>query len=116
MNAQKSNKKSDNLYDNIDNLKSVIPNYSRFLNDVLQGSPAKSDIIASAREKGFTSMPKAIEQYLADVEDPAELSRIKELLGVDMPDNALRLYAMAQRLTPERWYNSMEGPGCSQNA
>lgn len=92
--------KANTLFNNADNLKSVIPKYSGFLNDVLQGSPAKSDIIANAREKGFTSMPKAIEEYLANVEDPAELSRIKELLGVEMPDNALR-YMLWRNANPD---------------
>jgi hypothetical protein len=38
----------------------------------------------------ITSLDKAIENYLANVEDKNELQRIKDILGVDMPDNALQ--------------------------
>ena len=83
-------KKADDLFDNIDNLKSVIKDYSKFLGDVFDGAQDKSGILAEAKEKGFDKLGEVIEEYLSNVEDPTELNRIKELLGVDMPDNALR--------------------------
>ena len=80
--------KADTLMDNADNLKKVIK-YPKFLSDVLNG-PAKEKLLSEAREKGYTNLDKVIENYLSEVEDPEELKRIKELLGTEMPDNALR--------------------------
>lgn len=80
--------KADTLMDNADNLKKVIK-YPKFLSDVLNG-PAKEKLLSEAREKGYTNLDKVIENYLSEVEDPEELKRIKELLGAEMPDNALR--------------------------
>lgn len=81
-------KRADTLMDNADNLKKVV-NYPKFLTDVLNG-PAKEKLLSEAREKGYTNLNKVIENYLAEVEDPEELKRIKELLGAEIPDNALR--------------------------
>lgn len=80
--------KADTLMDNADNLKKVIK-YPKFLSDVLNG-PTKEKLLSEAREKGYTNLDKVIENYLSEVEDPEELKRIKELLGTEMPDNALR--------------------------
>lgn len=93
-------KRADELFDNIDNLKSVVKDYGGFLGKVFEGAPNRGDMLAYARENGFDKLGEGIEQYLADVEDPAELSRIKELLGVDMPDNALR-YMLWRNANPD---------------
>ena len=69
-------KKADDLFDNIDNLKSVIKDYSKFLGDVFDGAQDKSGILAEAKEKGFDKLGEVIEEYLSNVEDPTELYRV----------------------------------------
>jgi hypothetical protein len=77
---------ADNLYNNIDNIGNVI-DYDKFLSDVLEGMPNKNEFLSNVE---ITSLDKAIENYLANVEDKNELQRIKDILGVDMPDIALQ--------------------------
>lgn len=91
-------KEADRLYENIDDLKSVVKNYSKFLGDVFNG-PGKDRILDETRKIGFDKLGTAIENYLANVEDPSELGRIKQLLGVDMPDNALQ-YMLWRNVNP----------------
>lgn len=90
---------ADKLFDNIDNLKSVI-DYTDFLRKVYEGAPDRGVIISEVRKLGFDKLERAIENYLANVEDPDELERIKQLLGVDMPDNALR-YMLWRNVNPD---------------
>ncbi|MDD3230277.1 MAG: JAB domain-containing protein [Oscillospiraceae bacterium] len=87
------------LFDNADNLKSVIPNYPKFLGDVFNG-PGKESILAEAKNIGVDKLGKAIENYLSQVDTPEELQRIKGLLGVEMPDNALR-YLLWRNVNPD---------------
>lgn len=72
----------------------------------MQNSPKKQEIFRDARERGWNNLDKAIESYMASVEDADELGRIRELLGVEVPDNALR-YLLWRNANPNdgspRW-------------
>ena len=90
---------AENLYDNIDNLKSVIKDYNGFLGKVFEGAHDKASILAESRNTGFHKLGNAIENYLANLEDKSELNRVKELLGVDMPEQRFKIYGAM--LTPK---------------
>ncbi|WP_332457544.1 LPD38 domain-containing protein [Petrimonas sp.] len=98
--------KLNTLFDNSDNLSKVVPNYPDFLNRVLQNSPKKQEIFRDARERGWNNLDKAIESYMASVEDADELGRIRDMLEVEVPDNALR-YLLWRNANPNdgspRW-------------
>lgn len=77
------------IIDSEGNLGKVVPDYNGFLNNVFQGAKDKQAIYADARSKGM-DLKGAIEKYLSEINDPEELSRVRELLGIDVPDNVLR--------------------------
>ena len=81
---------ADNLMDNADNFKDNVKDYNAFLNNALNNAADKQALIDKARSEGLSSLPKVIEQYLAEIDNPAELEAIKNELRVDMPDEAMR--------------------------
>ena len=81
---------ADNLMDNADNFKDNVKDYNAFLNNALNNTTNKQALIDKARSEGLSSLPKVIEQYLAEIDNPAELEAIKNELRVDMPDEAMR--------------------------
>ena len=83
-------RRADNLMDNADNFKDNVKDYNAFLNKALNNAADKQALIDKSRSEGLSSLPKVIEQYLAEIDNPAELEAIKNELRVDMPDEAMR--------------------------
>ena len=67
-------------------LKSIIPDYTKFLSDVLKDCPKRNDIEKQASELGW-DLQKAIEDYLASFAEKGtskeEFNRIVKLLGLE---------------------------------
>ena len=94
---KESRQRADELMDNADDLRKIIPDYSGFLNKVFQQGFTKEQRKSVAEAKG--DWYKAIERELATIEDAEKLEYIAHLLDADLTIGQVK-YLFRRNLDP----------------
>ncbi len=94
---KKARQRADELMDNADDLRKVIPDYNGFLNKVFQQGFTKEQRKSVAEAKG--DWYKAIERELATIEDAEKLEYIAHLLDADLTIGQVK-YLFRRNLDP----------------
>jgi len=94
---KKARQRADELMDNADDLRKVIPDYNGFLNKVFQQGFTKEQRKSVAKAKG--NWYKAIERELATIEDAEKLEYIAHLLDADLTIGQVK-YLFRRNLDP----------------
>ena len=67
-----------------------VEDYNGLLNEAFQNAPNKQEILQNAKEKGYASFPRAIEEYMSTIEDDTQLEKIKDNLGIESSNESVQ--------------------------